>query len=102
MPQTLDNMGTATKNTFEDENAPMYNVRNIAGSVKDTVMATMKIPNQNFIVPSKYDIINRPKDDVVGDINPSFHVKNDHNHMVGETQTLEDPATFETTFNKVL
>lgn len=97
MPQTLDNIGTATRNTFEDENAPMYNVRNIAGSVKDTVIATMKIPNQNFIVPSKYEIVNRSKD--VGNVNPHFPSSDDQNRIVG---TMEEPETFETTFNKVL
>ncbi|CAG9857108.1 unnamed protein product [Phyllotreta striolata] len=60
----LENLGTFTKRLFEHQDTPMLHVRNLVGSTKDTVLATMKIPNQNFITPSNYDIIdNDNKDD---------------------------------------
>lgn len=64
MPKTLNNIGTATMSTFEDEAAPMYHVRSMAGSAKDAVIAAMKIPNENFIIPSTYDIVKRTNKDM--------------------------------------
>lgn len=99
MPKTLDNVGALARTTFEDELAPMYHVRNMAGSTKDAVMATMKIPNQNFIIPSKYDIVERP------DGSESLRAIN--RKILNENEETKDQISdvneeIETTFNKVL
>lgn len=102
MAKTLENVGTATRTTFEHEETPMYHVRNMAGSAKDAVMAAMKIPNQNFLIPSKYDVIDRPHEsEMVGAINPRIASSTGSDTGInGEnTEPQEDDAT---TFNKVL
>ncbi|KAL3273029.1 hypothetical protein HHI36_014485 [Cryptolaemus montrouzieri] len=76
VPKTLENIGTITKNAFEDKRAPMYHVRNLMGSTKNAVLSAMRIPPQNLIVPSNYEVrnikpeeINDETDEVLGDIN---------------------------------
>lgn len=43
------------------------------GSAQDAVLATMKIPTKNFLIPSQYDIVKREESNaIVGDINPNL------------------------------
>lgn len=92
-------MGTATRETFEHEQAPLYHVRNMAGSAKNAVMAAMKIPNQPFMIPSKYDVIQRSENnEVLGALNPRLYSSNEKKDATDN----ERPENVETTFNKVL
>lgn len=51
----------------------MYHVRNIVGSAQDAVLASMKIPTKNFLIPSQYDIVNREENSgIVAGINPNI------------------------------
>lgn len=74
----------------------------MAGSVKDTVMAAMKIPNQNFIIPSKYDIVRRQQgDNILGAINPLIYSSG--TQRVAPDNSGSDVSEInETAFNKVL
>ncbi|XP_045476973.1 uncharacterized protein LOC123682417 [Harmonia axyridis] len=77
--KTLDNVGTITRNAFEDERSPLYHVRQFMGSTKNAVLSAMKIPPQNLVIPSNYEIkninpeeIEEEGDDVVSAINPKI------------------------------
>lgn len=70
--KTLTNLGAATKSAFEHERAPMYHVQNMAGSAKDALMAAMKIPTQEFLLPTSYQIVLNRHDDKLGDISPEL------------------------------
>nr|CAH7744370.1 unnamed protein product [Callosobruchus chinensis] len=59
MTKTLENVGTVARSAIEHQRAPLYHFRNAVGSVRDAVVATMKIPNQNFIIPAQYEIVNQ-------------------------------------------
>nr|CAI5839942.1 unnamed protein product [Callosobruchus analis] len=59
MTKTLENVGTVAREAIEHQRAPLYHFRNAVGSVRDAVVATMKIPNQNFIIPAQYEIVNQ-------------------------------------------
>lgn len=87
IPRTFENLGAVARSTFEHETTPMYHVRNLVGSAKDAVVAAMKIPNQNFITPSKYQIVDT-MNDRLGDINEA-----------AVSQDVEDEMT--KTFQKV-
>ncbi|XP_072394551.1 uncharacterized protein [Diabrotica undecimpunctata] len=60
VPKVLENLGTFAKTLLDHKDTPIYHIRNIVGSAKDVALATIKIPNQNFIVPSGYNIVDNP------------------------------------------
>ncbi|XP_044759481.1 uncharacterized protein LOC123317158 [Coccinella septempunctata] len=79
VPKTLDNIGVITRNAFEDERSPMYHVRQFMGSTKNAVLSAMKIPPQNLVIPSNYEIRNinpeeiaEEEDHLVSGINPKI------------------------------
>ncbi|XP_044253562.1 uncharacterized protein LOC123004380 [Tribolium madens] len=57
VPKTFENFGTATKHAFEDERAPMYHLKHLMGSSKNALLSAMRIPPQNMIIPSDYEIV---------------------------------------------
>lgn len=59
MPKTLENLGTITKQSFENKRAPMYHVRNMLGSAKDVVLSALKVAPQDLIIPSQYKIVDK-------------------------------------------
>lgn len=59
VPKTLENIGSITKQSFENPKAPMYHIRNMIGSAKDVMLSALKVPPQDLIVPSQYKIINK-------------------------------------------
>ncbi|CAH1996384.1 unnamed protein product [Acanthoscelides obtectus] len=59
MTKTLENVGTVARSALGHQRAPLLHFRNAVGSVRDAVVATMKIPNQNFIIPAQYSIVNQ-------------------------------------------
>lgn len=62
MSKTLENIGTVTKHAFEDERAPMYHVRDVVGSTKNTVLSFLRILPQEAIIPSQYKIVDRKRE----------------------------------------
>ncbi|KAJ3645343.1 hypothetical protein Zmor_023009 [Zophobas morio] len=76
VPQTVENFGTATKHSFEDERAPMYHLKHMIGSSKNALLSAMRIPPQNMIIPSDYEIVRSSESGVYDnepDDDPSSH-----------------------------
>uniref|UniRef100_A0A6P7FAD5 Uncharacterized protein LOC114327359 n=1 Tax=Diabrotica virgifera virgifera TaxID=50390 RepID=A0A6P7FAD5_DIAVI len=63
VPKVVENIGTFAKTLLDHKDTPLYHIRNIVGSCKDVALATIKIPNQNFIAPSGYNIVDNPNKD---------------------------------------
>ncbi|XP_056637610.1 uncharacterized protein LOC130445776 [Diorhabda sublineata] len=74
VPKFMDNIGTFTKTLFDHKDTPLYHVRNFVGSMKDAALATMKIPNQNIIVPTEYNIVDNPnkEETILGNSYPNL------------------------------
>ena len=62
MSKTLENIGTITKHTFEDERAPMYHVRDVIGSTKNSILSFLRILPQEAVIPSRYKIVDRKRE----------------------------------------
>ncbi|RZC34694.1 hypothetical protein BDFB_008247 [Asbolus verrucosus] len=91
VPQTIENFGTATRNAFEDERAPMYHLKHMVGSSKNALLSAMRIPPQNMIIPTDYEIVKST--DRVGAINPNLRSRS--------RQDPDDPLGFSHTFKRV-
>lgn len=59
VPRTVKNFGTVTKNSLEDEKAPVQHVKSMMSSARNAVLAAMRVPPEDMIVPSKYKIVDR-------------------------------------------
>ncbi|XP_060522190.1 uncharacterized protein LOC132699470 isoform X2 [Cylas formicarius] len=56
VPKTLDHIGAVTRQALENSRAPLFHVRSLIGNAKNSVMSAMKVPPNNLIIPSKYEI----------------------------------------------
>jgi hypothetical protein len=90
VPKTIENFGTATKHAFEDERAPLYHLKHLMGSSRNALLSAMKIPPQNMIIPTDYEIVK--SSDRVGAANPSLRTRSGQD---------EDDARFSRTFKRV-
>ncbi|CAG9767442.1 unnamed protein product [Ceutorhynchus assimilis] len=94
VPKTLENVGTVVRYTFEDPRAPMYHLRNALGNTKNTVMAAVKVPPNNILLPTQYEVASLSED--VGAINPIMV-----NSRSGFDNIQEDPFGIANTFQQL-
>lgn len=112
VPKTVENIGTITKDSFQNQDAPMYHLNNVVGSIKNVVMSSMKIPPQDLVIPTQYKIVNTADLDNMVD-SPALQKKYEftrsiNNKMmqeeaesVGQQLPVDDPFNMVDTFHKV-
>lgn len=72
--------------------APMYHVRNMLGNTKNTIMSAAKIPPNNIILPSQYQVSKiEGQDEQVGAINQKMLISRSGGETVAPT--LSDTPT---------
>lgn len=105
-------VGTITRNAFEDQRSPMFHVRKFLGSTKNAVLSAMKIPPQNLVIPSNYEIkninpeeIEEEEDNMVSGINPKIlsrsSFKNSDSGEESDNEYSSDPYGIVETFARI-
>lgn len=112
VPKTVENIGTITKDSFQNQDAPMYHLNNVVGSIKNVVMSTMKIPPQDLVIPTQYKIVNTADLDNMVE-SPALQKKSEFTRSintkmmqeeaesVGQEVPVNDPFNVVDTFHKV-
>lgn len=87
---------------FEYFRAPMYHVRSMLGNTKNTIMSAAKVPPNNILVPSQYEIAKTTgrEDRTLGAINQQMlHSRSRGENL--EELTTGDSLGIMDTFNKI-